>query len=145
MDLLSNSDLKWSRSVGSDKFDYPIDYSGTVLSIRDDGHIDVLYKWEPNSYCHFHRHVAETTSTVLAGELHVVDYVDGKEAGRKIRYAGDYAYKEPGHVHMEHGGPEGALVMFNLYAPDLRLTEALAPDGSVMRTITIDDIIKNGL
>ena len=34
----------------------------------------------------------------------------------KIRKVGDYAHKEPGDVHMERGGPEGALVLFKLKA-----------------------------
>ena len=72
MNLFDNDSLKWRRFVGDDNFDYPIDYEAALLSIRDDGHVDLLYRWAPNSYCHFHRHTAETTSTVLAGELHVV-------------------------------------------------------------------------
>ena len=68
MNLFDNENLKWRRFVGDDSFDYPIDYEASLLSIRDDGHVDLLYRWAPNSYCHFHRHTAETTSTVLEGE-----------------------------------------------------------------------------
>ena len=114
MNLFDNDSLKWRRFVGDDNFDYPIDYEAALLSIRDDGHVDLLYRWAPNSYCHFHRHTAETTSTVLSGELHVVtiDPDTGEELETKIRKAGDYAHKEPGDVHMERGGPEGALAGF---------------------------------
>jgi len=145
MNLLSNPDLVWTHYKGGEAFDYPIDYSGAVLSARADGHIDLLFRWAPNSYCHFHRHLTTTTSTILAGELHVIDIEDGAEVGRKVRRAGEYAQKEPGDVHMEHGGGEGALVLFNLYAPDGRLSHVLAPDGSVMHTVMLDDVIKNGL
>jgi len=141
MNLLSNPALKWVHFTDADKrFDYPIDYHGAVLSVRDDGHIDLLYKWEPNSYCHFHRHVCATTSTVLAGELHVVDYKGGVAGEKRIRSAGDYAAKDPGDVHMEHGGPDGALVLFNLYAPDGRLADFLGPDGETLTTITLEDM-----
>lgn len=139
MDLLKNDALKWNQ-FKDDRFDYPIDYWGALLHMRADGHVDVLYRWEPNCYCHFHRHVAETTSTVLSGELHVIDYEDGKEVGRRVRRAGDYAHKAPGDVHMEMGGPQGALVMFNLYAPDGKLAEQLAPDGSILRVTTLEDM-----
>jgi len=139
MDLFNTEDLKWNRFTGDERFDYPIDYSGALLSLRDDGHIDLLYRWEPNHYCHFHRHLAAITSTVLQGELEVIDYKDGKEVGRKIRRAGDYSHGGPDHVHMEKAGPEGALVIFHLYSPDGALVEQLAPDGSVIRTTHLSD------
>lgn len=145
MNLFDNTALHWKRFVGNDRFDYPIDYSAALLRASDDGHVDLLYQWAPNSYCHFHRHTAhQTTSTVLAGELHVID-IDpdtGKETGRKIRYPGDYASKELGDVHMEHGGPEGALVLFNLYTTDGNLAESLTSDCDVIDTSTLEQILR---
>jgi hypothetical protein len=143
MNLFDNEDLKWRRFVGDDSVDYPIDYEAALLSIRDDGHVDLLYRWAPNSYCHFHRHTAATTSTVLAGELHVstMDAQTGEMLEAKIRKAGDYAHKEPGDVHMERGGPEGALVLFNLQAIDNSLAETLAKDGTVTGESRFDDIL----
>ena len=144
MNLLDNQELRWKRFTGNDRFDYPIDYSAALLRASEDGHVDLLYKWAPNSYCHFHRHTAQTTSTVLGGELHVID-VDpetGEELGSKIRKVGDYASKEPGDVHMERGGPEGALVLFNLYSPDGLLAQSLAADGSIISESTLDQILK---
>ncbi|MFN3214804.1 MAG: hypothetical protein ACE37M_17000 [Henriciella sp.] len=82
---------------------------------------------------------SSTQSTILQGELEVIDYKDGKEVGRKIRRAGDYSHGAPGHVHMEKAGPEGALVIFHLYSPDGALVEQLAPDGSVIRTTHLSD------
>lgn len=61
-----------------------------------------------------------------------MDPASGEELNTRIRTAGDYASKEPGDVHMERGGPEGVLVLFNLYAPDGLLAESLASDGSVI-------------
>lgn len=144
MNLLNFSGLKWRRFKGGDRFDYPIDYSAALLSLREDGHIDLLYKWEPNSYCHFHRHTAHTTSLVLAGSLQVIsiDLETGDELGRYVREAGDYATKEPGDVHMECGGDEGALVLFSLYAPDGLLSEALAQDGTVIFRSHLHEILE---
>ena len=143
MNLFDNENLKWRRFVGDDSFDYPIDYEASLLSIRDDGHVDLLYRWAPNSYCHFHRHTAETTSTVLKGELHVetIDPDTGETLDTKVRKAGDYAHKEPGDVHMERGGPEGALVLFNLQAIDNSLAESLAQDGTVISESRFDDML----
>ncbi|MBT5601459.1 MAG: hypothetical protein HOJ61_04425, partial [Gammaproteobacteria bacterium] len=50
MNLLENDNLRWKHFTGSDKFDYPIDYAAALLSARDDGHVDLLYRWAPNAY-----------------------------------------------------------------------------------------------
>lgn len=144
MNLLENNNLRWKHFTGSDRFDYPIDFYSALLSVRPEGHIELLYWWEPNSYCHFHRHTANTTSLVLKGELQVID-VDlktGKELGIKIRPVGDFASKEPGDVHMERGGPEGALVFFSLFTEDGSLAETLSQDGRVLSTSSIDPILQ---
>ena len=144
MNLFQTDDLKWKHFTGSDKFDYPIDFYSSLLSVRPDGHVELLYWWEPNSYCHFHRHTATTSSLVLKGELHVIniDPKTGEELGVKIRPAGDFASKPPGDVHMERGWPKGALVFFSLYSEDGSLAETLASDGRVLSTSTMDPILR---
>ena len=146
MNLLNNENLKWRRYTEGDAFDYPIDYSDAVLDVREDGRLEILVKWEPNCYCHFHRHTAETSSLVLEGELLVtdIDIETGKEIGQRVRVAGDFAHKQPGDVHMEQGGANGALVLFNIYAPseDGKLAESLNKDGSLISTSTIEKIIR---
>ena len=144
INLYQNENLKWKRFQGGNDFKYPIDYSAALLNANEDGHADILYRWEPNCYCHFHRHTAEVSSTVLEGELHVIDIdlASGEEIGTKIRKAGDYAHKEPGDVHMEKAGPNGALVLFNLYAPEGILAESLNQDGSVIGQATLEQLLK---
>ena len=53
-----------------------------------------------------------------------------------IRRVGDYAKKTPADMHMEKGGTDGALVLFELYAPEGQLTELLNKKGSTLRTLT---------
>jgi quercetin dioxygenase-like cupin family protein len=146
MNLLNNENLKWRRYTEGDAFDYPIDYSDAVLDVREDGRLEILVKWEPNCYCHFHRHTAETSSLVLEGELLVtdIDIETGKEIGQRVRVAGDFVHKQPGDVHMEQGGANGALVLFNIYAPseEGKLVESLEKDGSVISTSTIEKILR---
>ncbi len=146
MNLLNNENLKWRRYSEGDAFDYPIDYSDTVLDVREDGRLEILVKWEPNCYCHFHRHTAETSSLVLEGELLVtdIDIETGKDIGQRVRGAGDFVHKQPGDVHMEQGGANGALVLFNIYAPseDGKLAESLKKDGSLISTSTIEKILR---
>ena len=146
MNLLNNESLKWRRYTEGDAFDYPIDYSDAVLDVREDGRLEILVKWEPNCYCHFHRHTAETSSLVLEGELLVtdIDIETGKEIGQRARVAGGFVHKQPGDVHMEQGGANGALVLFNIYAPseEGKLAETLEKDGSVISTSTIEKILR---
>lgn len=140
MDLLNNDDLVWDHFSGGEQFGSPIDYWGATLSIRDDGHVDVLYRWEPNACCHFHRHIAPLSSIVLEGELHVIDFENGKEVARRVRKAGDYSQKDVVEDHLEVGGPQGALVMFSIYAPDGKLTQQLSEFGDILRTVTAADL-----
>ena len=146
MNLLNNKNLKWKHYNEGDRFDYPIKYSESILDAREDGRLEILVKWEPNCYCHFHRHTAETSSVVLEGELHVtdIDIKTGKEIGKRLRAVGDFAHKEPGDVHMEQGGANGALVLFNIYAPegDGKLAESLKKDGSVVSASTMAKILR---
>jgi hypothetical protein len=43
---------------------------------------------------------------------------------------------------MECGGPDGALVLFSLYAPDGLLAESLAKDGSLMSQSKMSHILR---
>ena len=146
MNLLNNDNIQWRRYEEGDAIDFPINYSDAVLDAREDGRLEILVRWEPNCYCHFHRHTAETSSIVLRGELHVtdVDPSTGNELGTQVRRVGDYAHREPGHVHMERGGPEGALVLFYIYAPEGEgiLAEALDQDGQVISVSKLSRILR---
>ncbi len=42
---------------------------------------------------------------------------------------------------MEQGGPDGAVVLFNLFAPDGLLTDALTSELAVIRTNTVDEVV----
>ncbi|MGB1882752.1 MAG: hypothetical protein ACPHUF_02515 [Gammaproteobacteria bacterium] len=139
MRIYEADQVEWKHLLGDETFDYPIDYWYAILSARDDGHIDMLFKWEPNAYCHFHRHSVDTTTTVLQGEHHVVEMKDGVELEHRIRLAGDYSHKPAGDLHMEYAGDEGSLVLFNMYAPDGQLFEIMDRDENVLMAVTIDD------
>ncbi|MDJ0867083.1 MAG: hypothetical protein QNK03_13320 [Myxococcota bacterium] len=140
MQLLDTDSLSWVHLPGDESFGYPIDYWGAIVSARPDGHVDVVFRWEPNSYCHFHRHLVDTTSVVLQGEHHVVEIENGKEIAHKVRLPGDYAHKPAGDVHMEYAGPEGSVVLFHLYAPDGKLFEVLDRDENVLAVGTIETL-----
>lgn len=134
------SHVQWTHFDG-DGFDYPIDYSIAVLRAEPaTGNVDLLLKWAPNAYCHYHRHVADTTILVLEGEQHVIETSEAGEEIHKIRTAGEYAHNPGGDVHMERGGPEGAVVFFGMQAhPDGRVFEVLDKDQNVLITSTIEE------
>ena len=146
MNLINNQNLKWKHYKDDKNFDFPIDYSDAILDAREDGRLEILVKWAPNSFCHFQRHTAETSSVVIQGELHVsdIDIDSNNKTSTRIRKVGDYVHKEPGDVHMEKGGPEGALVLFTIYSPEGEgsLAESLSKDGEVLSISTIKKILK---
>ena len=112
--LLDIDSLSWAHYQEAADYPYPVSYWGHILNIGSAGHISALYRWDPGGYCHFHRHLCEATSVVLQGELHVQTFENGEPVKSGIRRVGDYAKKPPNDVHMEQGGPEGALVHFEL-------------------------------
>ncbi|MEQ8232450.1 MAG: hypothetical protein RLW61_12530 [Gammaproteobacteria bacterium] len=140
------TDIKWQRVTGSRRFDYPIDYWVAVLGVQPaSGRIDFLSKWEPDSYCHFHRHLGPVATLVLEGEQHVVE-TSATETVHKVRRPGFFTRSEGGDVHMEYGGPDGAVVLFMCEAVDGgKLFDVLDRDGRVLATATIDSFLDGSL
>ncbi len=137
--------IEWQRIVGTPRFDYPIDYWVAVLGVQPElGRIDFLSKWAPNAYCHYHRHLGPTTLLVLEGEHHVVETTP-TETVHKVRTAGHFARNLGGDVHMEYGGPQGAVVFFSVEAVDGKLFDVLDAKGKVLVTATIDDFVNGRL
>lgn len=136
--------LRWIPNKGGPRFDYPIDYDIAVLGHQADlGRLDLIIRWAPDSYCHFHRHVGSTTTLVLEGEHHVIDIDDdGNETHHEVRPAGSYKTGPGGDMHMERGGPEGSLVLFSMYEPSGRMFDVLDADRNVIAVTTIDSLVE---
>ncbi len=131
--------LEWLHLTGTPRFEYPIDYSVAVLRVdAEAGRIDFVSRWAPDAYCHYHRHLGDTSILVLEGEHHVVETHD-YETVHKTRQPGFFATNPGGDLHMEYGGAEGSLVYFSCQAVDGRVFDVVADDGRVLRTATIDD------
>ena len=141
LNLLDNDTLGWQVYGPDNRFSYPIGYSGALLGYDGQGHIDLVYCWEPGKYCHFHRHLCEVRSTVLQGSLEVVTFKDSEAVSTVTRQTGSYSQMPKDDVHMERGGPEGATVLFNLYAPHGQLTEMLDEAGNTLKTLTIESVL----
>jgi len=136
--------IDWIHVV-DDEVGYPCDYKTAVLGADPTiGRLDLIVKWAPNAYCHFHRHIADTTILVLEGEQHITEIAaDGTEGAHKVRPAGTYASSRGGDAHMERGGPEGALIFFALQAVDGRLFETLDRDMNLLTSSTVEEMAKS--
>ena len=133
--------IDWIELKESTEPDYPIDYRMAVLGHQiEHGSLDMLVDFAPNSYCHFHRHMAHTTTLVLKGEQHLYEIKDDGEAVLKVRKAGEYARSAAGEAHRECGGPEGALVYFSFQQTAGHLFDLLGPDLSVIAKSTIEEL-----
>ena len=138
-DVFPDDQLNWFRVTGSKRFDYPIDYDVAVLHVdENEGRIDFLSRWAPDHYCHYHRHLGETSLLVLEGEHHVVETKDFEKV-HKIRQPGFFATNAPGDLHMEYGGPEGTLVYFSCKAVGGALFDVVDQNGTVLKTATVED------
>jgi hypothetical protein len=105
------------------------------------GRVDFLTRWESNSYCSFHRHLADTISIVLEGELHVED-LDGS---RKIRPRGHYSCTPAGRLHWEQAGPNGATVFYSALSKDGPTFEVVDREGNAIAIITATDMLTGRL
>jgi hypothetical protein len=137
--------LDWQPLKGSPRFDYPIDYSVAVTSVdRASGLIEFISKWAANNYCHYHRHLGRTVTRVLQGEQHIVETTE-LQTVHKARRVGFQGQTPPGELHMEYGGPDGAVVIFLCEAIDGNLFDIVAKDGAVLATATLDDFASGRL
>ena len=122
---LDFSNLNWIHHGNSPEFDYHIDYWLAFLGADlEAGTVDFLTKWAPNAYCHYHRHLGDTTTLVLQGEHHTID-MDDPDRAHTVRLPGSYSKKPAGDLHMEYAGSEGAILYFSMKAIDGKIFQML--------------------
>ncbi len=138
-DTYDTDKLDWIRVTGTPRFTYPIDYWVAVLGVDEAaGRIDFLSRWEPDSYCHYHRHLGETSLLVLEGEHHVVETTE-TETIHKTRRPGFFTTNPGGDLHMEYGGPDGTLVYFSCLAVDGKVFDVVGDNDRILKTATVED------
>ena len=71
--------------------------------------VDAVFRFPANETVALHRHVSQTNMLILSGELIIYDD-DGSVRDR--RTAGHYFTGTQDDVHIEGGGPDGAVVFY---------------------------------
>ena len=104
--------------------------------------VDLLARFAPGKQCFYHRHVAQATTLVLEGELHIIEK-NAQGDVRKVKPAGSFSSGAVDEVHIEGGGAEGALVFFSLRGDSERIYDMLNEDLTLMQTITIHDFARD--
>ncbi|MEM7543696.1 MAG: hypothetical protein AAF384_19225 [Pseudomonadota bacterium] len=116
----------------------------TILDVDVDRRTaDVMFKFEPNRTCFYHRHVAASTGIVVAGIHHV--YEIDEDTGEKIHHekpVGSFTKKPGGDVHIEGGGPEGCTVFMHMEADTDLMYEVLDDDLSLKMAVSIQQFKK---
>lgn len=110
----------------------------------DTGHrtVDFVVKFAPNSKCPNHRHVAAFSSLVLEGDHRIYEIGDDGTTTVDIRPAGTFRRSGAGGVHREGGGPDGAVVWFNLRPDDDGLYEILDNDGNLIDAFGVKRLLQ---
>ena len=104
--------------------------------------VDMLFRFEPNRNCFYHRHTATVASFVLEGEHHLYE-PDGRGGEtHTVRGAGTFTVSEPGDLHLEGGGPQGGVVYFNLRGDSEHIYDILDDDLDLVREVSIHDFKK---
>lgn len=102
---------------------------------------DLLAKFAPGKQCLYHRHVAQTISLVLEGELHIIEKTPEGDV-HKIKTAGTFSSGAVDEIHIEGGGEEGAIVLFSFRGTSDRLYDLLNEDLTLMQSITVQDFAR---
>ncbi len=110
---------------------------------RKTGTLDMLMRWSGDGgHCERHRHVAVTSTLVLAGEQHLDELLPDGSIESKVRRAGDYALSlgnDP--PHLERGGPDGGVVLLSMHHSSGILFEVLDPDLQVIGEVDIEAFV----
>lgn len=140
---MSGCDYLWSNNVIWKKMGNYKGFDYKLLNVdRDTRIIEMLFRFEPNQKCFFHRHYHPTSTLVIRGEQRIYEkYVEkDKTVLSKIRKAGEYAISTGIETHIEGGGAEGGIIYQNIQAQNEIVYSILDErDLSVKVDVTFDN------
>ena len=137
-----NDNLAFSTNVVWKKMGYYKGFDYKLLNVNPrDKIIEMLFRFEPNQKCFFHRHYHPTSTLVVSGEQHIYEknLANGLESLLKIRKAGEFGLSEGVETHIEGGGPEGGIIYQNIQVKtDIVYSILNSDDLSVKINVTFD-------
>ena len=101
--------------------------------------IDLLFNFEANQKCFYHRHHQPSSALVLHGEQHIWDPTVGDQHTHQVRPTGHFAIAQGSETHIEGGGPDGCIVYQNIRAKDDLVYSILNDDLSTKIDVSIHD------
>lgn len=130
-------EFAWEPFLGEESVKFAI-----VDIDTDHRSVDLVVKFAPDAMAPNHRHVAGFSSLVLEGEHRVYELDDSGKTVTDIRPAGTFRRAAAGGVHKEGGGPEGAVVWFNLRPDADGLYEILDDDGNLLDAFGVKRVLE---
>lgn len=133
----------WKKMRGYEGFDYKL------LNVnRDNKIIEMLFRFEPEQKCFFHRHYHPTSTLVITGEQRI--YEKNRKNGlltlSKIRKAGEFGVSEGEETHIEGGGSMGGIIYQNIQVKNNIVYSILnSADLSVKIDVTFDNFYQDFL
>ena len=100
--------------------------------------VDLMVRFAPSVKIAMHNHLAQTNMLIIQGELRIYE-TDGSV--REARTAGRYYRGRTDDVHVEGGGPEGAVVFYSMRCDSgPNVLEVMDDEAKVLATLTMDDV-----
>jgi hypothetical protein len=129
--------IRWRNFPGFDQLSF------WVLGVNETRQkVDLLFRLAPWARCVPHRHVGPTDTLVLDGEHRTYAKTPTGWELDQVRPPGFFAGNEGDHVHVEEGGPGGAIVLLSMTAVDGLIWETQDDDGRVLTETSIDDFAR---
>ena len=107
--------------------------------------IDLLFRFDANQKCFYHRHHQPSSALVLQGEQHIWEPQDDGTERHEIRPTGHFALAKGAETHIEGGGPDGCIIYQNIRARDDLVYSILNDDLTTQVDVSIHDFMKSYL
>ena len=101
--------------------------------------VDLLFQFDANQRCFYHRHYHPTSSLVLYGEHHIYEPKLGGGENHKVRKAGQFAISTGQETHIEGAGDIGCTIYQNVRAESDLVYSVLNSDLTIKMDISIRD------
>ena len=138
--------VEWRNYKDSSCKEFRIDFDYSLLGYDINiGRLDMMLRYPKNmGHCRRHRHIASTLTLVLEGEQYLIEQLEDGTKKNIYRKKGDYAFAAADALpHLEHGGPNGGIVLLSMQAQNDLLFEYFDENMENAWKVTIDQYIKS--